>query len=207
MKWANWIVSIISFFLGIFFVLMYMSFIKGDFGSVADWVSGIGSVLAIVAVYQQIKQSDKQYHLNNQANMAIALGRRNIIEVDHNEGRTRSDKLELYFWGVNDGQIADSFRFLGICTQEEFEIIEDKKSKDLNAYSQGINQYIIDPDNSIQSGFVEREFELINPRCKTETVSVSFEVIKDKWKNNGKLCVVYMNIMGDLYRSNFDMLN
>ncbi len=53
-----------------------MEFLGLDVGSWADWVSGIGSFVAIIFIYIQIKQSDQHQRENLYYNFKIAIGQK-----------------------------------------------------------------------------------------------------------------------------------
>ncbi|WP_278319729.1 hypothetical protein [Latilactobacillus sakei] len=198
MNFRTVIVAMIAFFVGISLTLMGLSFNKGDFGSVADWVSGVGSIFAIVAVYQQIKQSDKQYRLDKQSNLLIASGIRKIKNTDENGIEITTSKEELLFWGTNDGNTAGSFKFIGICTKKQY--LEIINSEHDNLKSKNIDNYIIDPVLEVVIGLEERKFELIEPHCVSSEISIPLEYINNNWSKDREICLVYMDAVRNLYK-------
>lgn len=185
------------FFIGFSIVLTTEAFIKGDIGSVADWVSGLGSVFAIVAVYQQIKQSDRQYQDNKKSSLKIATGKRNEKKIIDG-AISYSNKVEIYFWAVNTGNVPDSFIFIGVCLEKDYKKIIN--AQDELTKTEHLNKYIQEPFIEVTWGFEKREFEVIQPHQISKEIVIPFSYFSDTWPEESKFCIVFMSAVGELYK-------
>lgn len=169
-----------------------------EIGSWADWISGIGSLSAIIFVYIQIKQSDKHQREDFYYNFQIALGTRNIITNDGKGGYGLSSKEELVFWGTNNGHVAGSFKFVGFCRPLDFDLINQSH---VSGSIQDSTAKIEELDSSYFSGIKRREFERVEPGGVSEEITIPMNKINLNYKEDDIVCVVYMDPMGKLYKN------
>ncbi|MCS6142258.1 hypothetical protein FH621_01610 [Latilactobacillus curvatus] len=195
LKYVTFILAL--FFIGFSIVLTTVAFVKGDIGSVADWVSGLGSVFAIVAVYQQIKQSDRQYQDNKKSSLKIATGTRKEKEIIDG-GISYSSNREIYFWAVNTGNVPDSFIFIGVCLEKDYKKIIN--TQDELTKMEYLNEYIREPFIEVALGLEKREFEIIQPHQISKEIVVPVSYFSDTWPEESKFCIVFMSAVGELYK-------
>lgn len=185
---------IIGFIVGTGVVGILVSISRGDFGSVADWVSGIGSFCAILAVFYQVKEQRKEYEKDRTAHLLIACWTRNKMHNSSNGGKVFGDR-ELAFWATNDGNTAGSFKFIGIGTLELYNKIEHAKTD--NEKGEYLEQLCgVDGVFSMES---EKPFEKIEPKCVSKTETISMRYIDSKFEKGERLCLVYMDPIGNTY--------
>lgn len=168
------------------------------FGNVADWVSGIGSFIAIIFIYIQIRQSDKHQQENFYYNFQVAVGTRRIIENDGKDSHEVSSEEELVFWGTNDGHVAGSFKFVGFCRPRDFDLINQSH---ISGSIQDSSAEIQELDPLYLLGFRSREFERVDSGGVSEELTIPMRLVNNKFKENETVCVVYMDPMGKLYKN------
>ncbi len=163
-----------------------------EIGSWADWASGLGSFGAIVFVYIQIRQQGKQHYENHHYNFTIAIGERRIRQKSN--GRvTFSAEREFVFWGTNDGNAPGSFRYLGLCTSNDFDVINRDRKKNIISDTE---KNIEDLDPLYAFGLYER----LDPGCISTEITLPISSVRMNFKDNENVCVVYMDPLGKFYK-------
>lgn len=177
-----------------------------DWGNVADWVSGLGSITALFFIYVQIKRETDHHNENKAHHFLIAIG-----DKPHNRNKDASgivgisSERDLVVWGTNDGMQPSSFKYLGICTPEQFvEIIKDRKKSVIT--DGGPRPLDFDPEYEL--GFKSRKFEYVTPGNLSEEISIPFRTIQLNFKKQcHELYIVYMDQVGELYKREFGILD
>lgn len=170
-----------------------MEFLGLDVGSWADWVSGIGSFVAIIFIYIQIKQSDQHQRENLYYNFKIAIGQRRMVKSDG-----ISSEYELIFWGTNDGHVSGSFKFIGFCTPDTFDYTNKEH---ISGVVIDTHKKIEELDSTYSLGIKCREFEKVESGGVSSEITVPMNAIDLNYKENETVCVVYMDPLGKLYKN------
>ncbi|WP_367366704.1 hypothetical protein [Leuconostoc pseudomesenteroides] len=177
-----------------------------DWGNVADWLSGVGSVLAILFVYLQIKQQTDQHNEEKGHNLEIALSNR-LISKEIGPGATIiGEETEIFFWATNSGMMPSSFKYIDVYTSENFEILKSNHAKsavDHKLYTdpEGLNLTF-----KYASGYTKNKFEKIFPGDISEEITILSEnIIKNPKGQSKKLYIVYMDVLGVIYGKPFNI--
>lgn len=194
-KGIYWILSIVlALICGCFIGL---ALLKGNTGSVADWVSGLGSLGAIIAVYYQVREQRIEYENDKIASIIIAADWRHS---DDWTGGIVTTKPEFFCWAVNNGQSAGSFKFVGLCTDKHYKEIQSLDVENQQAQRQDLMKRYIHSDE-LTSDILKQDFERIEPKGVSKTVTLPINTVLEKFddKERDGLHVVYMNPFGDLF--------
>lgn len=176
-----------------------------DWGNVADWVSGIGSIGAICFVYRQIKQQADQHNEQKGHDFQIALQKR-FIRKKCNGGTVTLSDTEIFFFGTNSGMMPSSFKYVDIYTSENYEILKSNHAK-----SAIDHHFYEDPKGlgiefSYASGDTKCKFERILPGDISEEISIPFNCITRRTNGKSKkLYLVYMDVLGVIYGKSFNV--
>ncbi|GDZ84756.1 hypothetical protein EFN63_08095 [Leuconostoc citreum] len=174
------------------------------FGNVADWVSGIGSVGAIYFVYRQIKQQTDQHNEEKGHYLQLAIGFRMLSNQSDKAGTVSiKSEQEVFFFGTNSGMMPSAFKFIGICTSEDYQTLKsnhDKSQIDHNYEDPEIQSF----DCLYDLGIKQRKFERVVPGDVSEEIVIPMKLIQNKFEGSGKnLFVVYMDVLGVIYGRQF----
>lgn len=167
-----------------------------DIGSIADWVSGVGSLVAIWFVHLQIKQQADQFNYQNANHFEIILNDRLISEKNEDGPTLFSGSKELVCSGTNSGVSTSSFKFIGICNVTTYQTVKrnhEEMKKD--------HKYREDPDID-DFGFLieERKFETVYPGEISKEIAIPLSTLEESFKNEKEnLFVVYMDVLGNIY--------
>ena len=176
-----------------------------DWGNVADWVSGIGSVLAIFFVYRQIKQQADQHNEQKGHDFQIALGNRSISKKINGGTATLSD-TEIFFFGTNSGMMPSSFKYMDIYTSEDYEILKSNHLKNAIDHRFYEDPEGLGPEFRYASGDTKHKFERILPGGISEEIVIPFKCITQRTKGKSKkLYLVYMDVLGVIYGRPFNI--
>lgn len=106
------------------------------FGTLADWVSGVGTVIAFIIAYWDIKNTKKQFTKSHEAKLKVYSSWEEELYIkplnNPNEvGNASLDirPLHLHIVPVNVGLDAGTFRFLGICEKQYLPQVEQLITK------------------------------------------------------------------------------
>lgn len=177
-----------------------------DWGNVADWVSGIGSVIAIFFVYRQIKQQTDQHNEEKGHDLQIALSNRSINKEIGPVATIIGAETEIFFFGTNSGMMPSSFKYIDVYTSENFEILKANHEK-----SAIDHRFYKDPEGlglefRYASGDTKRKFERILPGDISEEIVIPSKAITQITKEKSKkLYLVYMDVLGVIYGKPFDL--
>ncbi len=182
-------VAFISAFLGSSLVFTIFSCFSNKHGTLAEWISGIGTIAAILFVYWQIDEQRKEFQLSKKYSIQIAF-----IPQVHYESTKDGGKLfenyDYYIWAVNDGMAVGSFKFLGFCRKDEFnkirteDVIFDPKNN-------GLNKLLPHPTN---------KFELLHPGEVSEEIVVNSLIVLEGLRHPNAFYVIYMDALGKIYK-------
>lgn len=177
-----------------------------DWGNVADWLSGTGSVLAILFVYLQIKQQADQHEEEKGHYLEIALSSRPISKEIAPGATVISGETEIFFWATNSGMMPSSFKYIDVYTSENFEILKSNHEK-----SAIDHKLYTDPDGlnvifEYKSKSTQNKFEKIFPGDISEEITIlSANIIKNTKGKSKKLYIVYMDVLGVIYGKPFNV--
>lgn len=156
----------IGLFLGIvlFDVLPYN---PEKYGTLADWISGIGTVAAIYFVYWQIQEQKREFEESQVAKVSISFSRQSQLEKVGNSGGRVLGEPNYYIWAVNDGLSSGSFIFLGFCKKEDIKYIrDDDKDVIYNPHHDllhDLQPYTCDDFQPLKPGEISKQ-EIISPK-------------------------------------------
>lgn len=175
------------------------------FGNVADWVSGIGSVLAIFFVYRQIKQQTDQHNEEKGHYLELAIGYRMARHKDNKTGIVSiTGEQEVFFFGTNSGMMPSAFKYIGICNLRDYHILKSNHDK-----SRIDNRDYEDPqiqsfDFRYDLGAKQRKFERVVPGDVSEEIVIPMKSLQITFKGTcDELFVVYMDVLGVIYGRQF----
>ncbi|MEL1262335.1 MAG: hypothetical protein ABS893_01700 [Aerococcus urinaeequi] len=175
-----------------------------EWGSVADWVSGVGSVLAIFFVYRQIKQQTDQHNEEKGHDFQIAMGTRSVSKEIFPGGTVITGDTEIFFFGTNSGMMPSSFKYIGICKAKEYEILKKNHQKSAIDHQSYEDPEVSSFDFVYASGGKKNKFERVLPGDVSEEISVSSNsVIKGVQESSEDLYLVYMDVLGVIYGKSF----
>lgn len=187
----------LTFIFGEAIVFMVLALNQGDFGSLADWLSGMGSIGAIIGVYYQVNEQRKEFEQNRTANLTIAVWQQHIRRKEKSGSITILKDEELRFWATNTGDVVGSFKFIGFCKVTDFKKISNTDS---NKSAEVRQQLIIDPDPIYGLQLNDREFERIEPKAVSKPIGVALDQIELNFKNEKNIYLLYMDPIGKLFK-------
>ncbi|MBZ1508865.1 hypothetical protein [Leuconostoc mesenteroides] len=177
-----------------------------DWGNVADWVSGIGSVIAIFFVYRQIKQQTDQHNEEKGHDFQIALSNRSINKEIVPVGNIMCGETEIFFFGTNSGMMPSSFKYIDIYTSESFEILKSNHKKSAIDHKFYDDPEGLDLEFEYSSGDKKNRFERILPGDISEEIVIPSKAVTQITNGKSKnLYVVYMDVLGVIYGKSFDL--
>lgn len=176
------------------------------YGTVADWVSGIGAITAIFFVYIQIKQQSYQHDEQKAHDFEIIINqRRRVVEKTPKVFSVTND-IELVFCGTNSGMMPSSYKYVGVTDEETYKKLtelreEQKRSGVLLEYPE-IESYQL----YYELGIKQREFERVLPGGISKEEIVDLKDIERDFKDKqGAAVVVYMDVLGNFYSRPFNV--
>lgn len=115
-------------------------------GSLADWVSGIATVLALIFAYAEIRNSREQFEKEHKPELMVYTGWKDTLFLTKsNDDRSMLDLsgVKLHIVPVNKGLATGIYRYLGICRKEDLKRICDlaDKAKDNNINGAEIDEF------------------------------------------------------------------
>lgn len=179
-------IVLITCFLGNGLVFLLFSFVSNKYGTLADWVSGLGTIAALIFVYVQIEEQQKEFNETTKIDLSIAVTSVNHIEKTESE-IIISAKTDLHIWAVNSGMRPSSFKFLGFCNIEDFEKIESDSSA---IYDDQMS--LLDPKTN--------DFQLLQPGQVSKEEIRDQKSVVDGLGNPLAFYAVYMNATGKLFK-------
>lgn len=101
-------------------------------GSLADWVSGIATVLALLFAYKEISNSREQFEKEHEPELKVYTGWKNDYSG-----------VKLHIVPVNTGLATGIYRYLGICRKEDLNKIFCwvKKAKYNNINAKEVDEF------------------------------------------------------------------
>lgn len=130
----NWLSSGAALISGIVGGIITVVFVTGNIpiqrlGTLADWVSGLGTVAALVFAYQEIKNSREQFEKEHSAELKVHTSWKDMacIEKDENKevGNASIDLsgVLLHIVPINRGLATGIYRYLGVCRKVDLDDI------------------------------------------------------------------------------------
>lgn len=169
-------------------VFFFFAFTSSKYGTLADWVSGIGTVAAIFFVYWQIDEQKREFKEETSSKVSISFSKQ--FTMENVEIGKIPGEPKYYIWAVNTGLSSGSFIFLGFCRKEDFKYIRDEE-KDV----------VYNPDHGMLHDFkpyTRDDFQPLKPGeiSKQEIVP---EKLIDEYLNHPKdFYVLYMSATGKI---------
>ena len=186
---------LLVFFMTGFFIIVDL--FRWDIGSIADWVSGMGTVLALLFVEMQIKEQQYEFNKDKNAEIKVVVTRADVPEKLKNTGGLQERENVVRTYAYNIGYSAGSFMFIGFATKEALTEIEK-----FNPHKLG-NDPIIkvkDPETQLLLK-PEREFERINSRGVSSYIDYDVSLLKDNFTKGSFIYSVYMDPLRKIYYS------
>lgn len=173
-------------------VFLVLAFGSSKYGTLADWVSGLGTVIAILFVYLQIDEQRKEFEEKQVAKVSIAISKQTTLKksLDGN-GKVLTDP-EYYIWAVNDGLSSGSFMFLGFCREDEFKYIKDD---DKNV----IYNHHHDLYHDLQP-YTNKDYQSLKPGQISKTEKIQEKILDQQLRNPDSFYVLYMSATGEIYK-------
>ena len=187
-------VLLVSFMTGFFTIV---DIFKWDIGSTADWVSGMGTVLALLFVEMQIKEQQYEFNKEKNAEIKVVVTRADIPEKLKNTGglQEREDVVRTYAYNI--GYSAGSFVFVGFATKEALIEIEN-----FNPHKFGNDPIIKVKDPEVQLLLKpERKFERIDSRGVSSYIDYDAFLLKDNFTKGSFIYSVYMDPLRKIFYS------
>lgn len=197
------LVLFIFFIVGQACIFIIVDVFKGQFGSVADWVSGLGAVFAILAVGWQIDEQRREFNEDKNAEIKVAVGETTIQEESWKkraDGKTEFTvitKRVLRTYAYNVGYSAGSFMFIGFATKDTLEKI---KEFDPHSFGNDPISQVIDPAAQLML-VPEREFEKVDSRGVSKPIDYDISLLKKNFDEGSIIYSVYMDPLGEIYYS------
>lgn len=190
----KYIVSgLIAFLAGEALIVAAIILPKAEIGSLADWVSGIGAIGAIVGVIYQVHEQRTEFQQSKNADIAIALGIVKILKEDKSKSMMfPSDVAQTYCYNI--GYSAGSFRFLGFATKETVKNLKDNKPETEE-------KRIKDPERENHYVTEVRKFYRIDSRETSNYINYDLGLLKQNFNDGDKIYAVYDDPLGKLYFS------
>lgn len=182
------IIVLITTLIGNGVVFFLLSFVSNKYGTLADWLSGLGTVAALMFVYFQINEQRKEFDETTRIELSITVVFANHIEELGNSVRTLSERIDIHVWAANSGMRPSSFKFLGFCNIADFEKIESDSS------------VIYDPQIPLLKPEINN-FQLLQPGQVSKEEIRDLKSVIDGLGNPLSFYVVYMNATGELFKS------
>lgn len=95
-------------------------------GSIADWVSGIGTLGALIFAYKEIIDSRKQFDEEHKAKLKVYANWKEPLNLKVEETETNkilhtdlNGEISLHIIPVNKGLASGIYRYFGICKAEK----------------------------------------------------------------------------------------
>lgn len=165
-----------------------------EIGSWEDWVSGIGSLSAIIFVYVQIRQQGRQHEEDNGF----------LCRVNFEIFQTESGKY-IKIFAANLGMRPRSFRFEGICRVEDIDKIfvkGDTKHYEQESLSESLDK--MSPEYIIYTGSEEFDFETVEAGGISTKIPMPVNVIKGLFPDDKQtVCAIYTDVAGTIYKKTF----
>jgi hypothetical protein len=187
------IVVLVTFLIGEAIIFAFMAISKGDFGSLADWVSGVGALGAIVGVIYQVNEQRIEFQQSKKADIAVALGiiTKPVKAIDEKGIATTRQIAQTYCY--NTGYSAGSFRFIGFATDDTVENLKNKKPETKE-------KRIKDPEYETLL-CEERKFNRVDSRQTSDYINYDLKLLKRNFDEGDKVYAVYDDPLGNLYFS------
>lgn len=171
-------------------VFLIISIHTSKFGTLADWVSGLGTVVAIFFVYWQIEEQREEFNISNKVECKISITQQ--MHTEEENGITEiGAETDLYIWIVNSGSKVASFQFLGFCDAKKINNIYTENVIYNPYYSSDLLDLIPHSTN---------DFELLQPGQVSEENIFSVESIKRALNNSKDFYVLYMDAYKKIYK-------
>lgn len=171
------------------------------FGNVADWVSGIGSVVAIYLVYRQIKQQTDQHNEEKGHDFKIIIGW-DLIRDKSSEGSMVSSEMKknLFFYGTNSGMMPSAFIYIGITNQKNYKLLKSNHEIAIETGVQPQDPEISSLQTEFDIGIKKRQFERVLPGDVSKQINIPYSEIEAHFKSEtGDLYIIYMSVLGEIY--------
>lgn len=95
-------------------------------GSIADWVSGIGTLGALIFAYKEIIDTRKQFDEEHKAKLKVYANWKEPLNLNIEETETDiilhtdlNGEISLHIIPVNKGLASGIYRYFGICKAEK----------------------------------------------------------------------------------------
>lgn len=183
------LVGFIGSLVGVSIPFIYNSFGTNKYGSLAEWVSGTGTIIAIFFAYWQINEQNKEFQLSKKYSVQIAFNPQPHLDDTTNGGKVPGPD-DYYIWAVNDGMAVGSFKFLGFCRKDKFNKIR-KEDVVFDPKKDGLKKMMPHSTN---------DFELLRPGQVSKEHIVSSSLVKQRLNNPKTIYVIYMDALGKLYK-------
>lgn len=189
-KWLSLLLGFIGGVIGCALVFVVRTFSTLEYGTLAEWVSGLSTLTALGFAFWQIQEQKREFEENRTAKVAISVNNQ-IVLAPFLDGGNLPSEPNLYIWAVNVGMASGSFMFLGFCRKDEFKYIHDLK-----------RNVVFNPNHDMNSDsfkpYTKDDFQNLKPGELTEQVKYSPQDLKKRLNNPSRVYVMYMSATGKI---------
>lgn len=175
--------------LGNALIFAIFSLITPKYGTLAEWISSIGTISSLIFVYWQIDEQRIEFQKSRSRDFQIAFSLQPQVSKTKNGG-IMLGKRDYYIWGVNAGMVPVSFKFIGFCKKKDFKHIKDQNVV-YNPYITGFEKLLPHPTN---------DFENLKPGQISKEHKFSEDEVLKNLDKCSKFFVLYMDALGKIYK-------
>lgn len=225
--WHPFLVLLLGMLGGSIVVLLKNGF-NDSTGSIADWVSGIGTLGALIFAYKEIIDSRKQFDEEHKAKLKVYANWKEPLNLKVEETETNkilhtdlNGEISLHIIPVNKGLASGIYRYFGICKAEKVgEIISlvKKAERDKLSYEEEFNLLNLICYDPVDVGQTDKNhdmnvtgllypdakkvFQTLKPNNVGEILNKNKKKIEEKLEVNifkNKLAVLYIDPQMKIY--------
>lgn len=170
---------------------------NNNYGSLADWVGGIGTVCAIFYTNKQIAEQRKEFNESKEIRLRIGYKVEPVMTPIGNGERKPNGHI-LHIFASNIGLAPTSLKFIGLC--------EEKYLSNLI----GDDTVTYDPEYGnmrifLQDDKVKIHFKLIQPGQVCEEIPYNIEKYLDSAQPKGNIHAIYLDAAGEYHTQIIDL--
>lgn len=192
---------------------IFVRAIKGniEWGSIAEWVGSVGTIIGLFFVVYQVKSSEKQFIEQFKQNEKLFKEEHNALfkyyfriithKIEESDNGIIVRKISPVFkiLAGNDGNVAGSFAFSGVCKTDFYESLDLRNSDNRDEV---VNR-AVDTRVGIAELQPDPMFQRIESKGTAEEwISLEEKDFQSYFPDDKHLTVVFMDTHGKLYSEN-----